>query len=107
MKYFSLFPVLRGEGRGEGLGAGGREKQLLLERLETSAHHDATRRSPLSPTLSPEYREVGVRGRARPRLADRAAESAHGSARDAPAEARVRSGCAARRARAISSSYRA
>src|SRR5438046_4018425 len=57
----SLSPVLRGEGRGGGLCARGGERQRLLRRLRKVRASDSTRRSPLSPTLSPEYREEGVR----------------------------------------------
>jgi hypothetical protein len=59
---YSLFPVLRGEGRGEGRGA----RDVVVP---SDAPHRAVdkpnaerveRCSPLSPTLSPEYREEGV-----------------------------------------------
>src|SRR5205823_4047937 len=65
--FHSLFPVLRRsprrggwKGGGEGLGALGHEGQQLLGRHRKSALPVSTRRSPLSPTLSPEYREEGA-----------------------------------------------
>src|SRR5688572_9691278 len=60
----SLFPVLRGEGWGEGQRAF-RVGQSFDSPINHGATNrttpDSTRTSPLSPALSPEYREEGVR----------------------------------------------
>src|SRR5829696_8618784 len=71
VKTHSLFPVLRGEGWGEGQGARG------VVALFDSPHRavrqierfiNVKRRSPLSPSLSPDYRGEGVGGDAHAEL---------------------------------------
>jgi hypothetical protein len=56
----SLSPVRRGDGGGEGPSARGVENQEPLNRFGDPRSTDATRRPPLSPTLSPEYRGEAV-----------------------------------------------
>src|SRR5829696_211588 len=59
---FSLFPVLRGEGGGEGLVARGVELRSPAQPsvLVRTGAFRLRAQPPLSPTLSPEYREEGV-----------------------------------------------
>src|SRR5688500_2497882 len=60
---YSLFPVLRGEGWEEGRAAlhVARRSMCRLALTTNRAQWNSTRTPPLSPALSPEYREEGVR----------------------------------------------
>jgi len=61
---FSLSPILRGEGGGEGQGArdvGKPSDETTPARRQIERFIDVVHRSPLSPTLSPEYREEGAK----------------------------------------------
>ena len=60
-RFYSLSPVLRGEGWGEGRVDSQSLTSIRSQRVDESSFIDSARTSPLSPALSPEYRGEGVR----------------------------------------------